>query len=60
MVRRRLVNGAERMELTGWSLARLDGYKAQGCFAKIIRFPTRLFGPFEGARAMARLPASAR
>ena len=46
----RLANGAERMELTGWSLARLDGYKAQGCFTKIIRFPTRLFGPIEGAR----------
>jgi hypothetical protein len=49
MVKRSLVNGAQRLELTGWSAARLDWYKAQGCFTEIIRYQTRLFIPIEGA-----------
>ena len=49
MLKRSLVNSAERLELTGWSAARLDWYKAQGCFTEIIRFQTRLFIPLEGA-----------
>jgi hypothetical protein len=49
MLKRSLVNSAERLELTGWSAARLDWYKARGCFTEIIRFQTRLFIPLEGA-----------
>jgi hypothetical protein len=41
-LKRSLVNGTQRLELTGWSIARLDWYKAQGCFTEIIRFQTRL------------------
>jgi len=49
MLKRSLVNGTQRLELTGWSASRLDWYKAQGCFTDIIRFQTRLFVPLEGA-----------
>jgi hypothetical protein len=60
MVKRSLVNGSQRIELTGWSVARLDWYKAQGCFTEIIRYQTRLFVPIEGAASViARLAASA-
>lgn len=48
-LKRSLVNGTQRLELTGWSIARLDWYKAQGCFTEIIRFQTRLFVPLETA-----------
>ena len=48
-VKRSLVNGSQRIELTGWSVARLDWYKAQGCFTEIIRYRTRLFVPLDGA-----------
>lgn len=48
-LKRSLVGGAQRLELTGWSAARLDWYKAQGCFTEIIRYQTRLFVPTEGA-----------
>jgi hypothetical protein len=58
MVKRSLVNGSQRLELTGWSAARLDWYKAQGCFTEIIRYQTRLFVPIEGAASViARLAA---
>jgi hypothetical protein len=60
MVKRSLVNGSQRLELTGWSVARLDWYKAQGCFTEIIRYQTRLFVPIEGAASViARLASSA-
>ena len=60
MVKRSLVNAAQRIELTGWGVARLDWYKAQGCFTEIIRYQTRLFVPIEGAASViARLAASA-
>ncbi|HEY9578601.1 MAG TPA: bifunctional class I SAM-dependent methyltransferase/DEAD/DEAH box helicase [Rhizorhapis sp.] len=60
MVKRSLVNGSQRIELNGWSVARLDWYKAQGCFTEIIRYQTRLFVPIEGAASViARLAASA-
>jgi predicted RNA methylase len=60
MVKRSLVNGSQRIELTGWSAARLDWYKAQGCFTEIIRYQTRLFVPIEGAPSVvARLAPSA-
>lgn len=60
MVKRSLVNGSQRIELTGWSAARLDWYKAQGCFTEIIRYQTRLFVPIEGAvSVIARLASSA-
>ena len=55
-LKRSLVGGLQRLELTGWSAARLDWYKAQGCFAEIIRYQTRLFVPLDGAPAvLARL-----
>lgn len=58
MVKRSLVNGSQRLELTGWSAARLDWYKAQGCFTEIIRYQTRIFVPIEGAASViARLVA---
>jgi len=60
MVKRSLVNGSQRLELTGWSAARLDWYKAHGCFTEIIRYQTRLFVPIEGsASVIARLASSA-
>ncbi|WP_299309638.1 bifunctional class I SAM-dependent methyltransferase/DEAD/DEAH box helicase [uncultured Croceicoccus sp.] len=49
MLKRSLVNGSQRLEVTGWSAARLDWYKAQGCFTEIIRYKTRLFVPTDGA-----------
>jgi hypothetical protein len=49
IVKRSLVNGSQRIELTGWSPARLDWYKAQGCFTEIIRYQTRLFVPVANA-----------
>ena len=52
MVKRSLVNGSQRIELTGWSVARLDWYKAQGCFTEIIRYQTRMFVPIEGAASV--------
>ena len=52
VVKRSLVNGSQRLELTGWSAARLDWYKAQGCFTEIIRYQTRLFVPIEGAASV--------
>ena len=59
MVKRSLVNGSQRLELTGWSSARLEWYKAQGCFIEIIRYQTRLFVPLEGAAGViARLAPS--
>lgn len=55
-LKRSLVNGGQRLELTGWSGARLDWYKAQGCFTEIIRYQTRLFVPLDGAPSiLARL-----
>jgi hypothetical protein len=60
MVKCSLVNGSQRLELTGWSAARLDWFKAQGCFTEIIRYQTRLFVPIEGAASViARLAQSA-
>jgi hypothetical protein len=52
LVKRSLVNGVQRLELTGWSVARLDWYKAQGCFTEIIRYQTRLFVPTDQANAI--------
>jgi hypothetical protein len=55
-LKRSLVNGSQRLELTGWSAARLDWYKAQGCFTEIIRYQTRLFLPLnEGAAIISTL-----
>jgi hypothetical protein len=48
-LKRSLVGGTQRLELAGWSAARLDWYKAQGCFTEIIRYQTRLFLPLDGA-----------
>lgn len=51
-LKRSLVNGSQRLELTGWSAARLDWYKAAGCFTEIIRYQTRLFVPTSSAAAV--------
>lgn len=48
-VRRALVNGSQRLELSGFSAARLGWYKALGCFTEIIRYRTRLFVPVDRA-----------
>ncbi|MXO61406.1 strawberry notch family protein [Qipengyuania oceanensis] len=55
-LKRSLVNGAQRLELAGWSAPRLDWYKAHGCFTEIIRYQTRLFVPTTSAvSVLARL-----
>ena len=55
-LKRSLVNGAQRLELAGWSASRLDWYKTHGCFTEIIRYQTRLFVPTTNAVAvLARL-----
>lgn len=60
-LKRSLVNGSQRLELTGWSAARLDWYKAHGCFTEIIRYQTRLFVPrAEGVAIISRLESKRR
>jgi predicted RNA methylase len=49
LLKRALVNGGQRLELGGFSAARLAWYKAQGCFTEIIRYQTRLFVPVDRA-----------
>jgi predicted RNA methylase len=44
-LKRALVGGEQRLELTGFEPARLPEYKALGCFTEIIRYQTRLFAP---------------
>lgn len=56
-VKRSLVGGEQRLELTGFSPDRLDWYKGKGCFTEIIRYRTRLFVPV--SRASSVLPALA-
>lgn len=51
-IKRSLVNGSQRLELIGFSPARLAWYKAQGCFTEIIRYQTRLFVPVDQAAAV--------
>jgi P-loop containing NTP hydrolase pore-1/C-terminal domain on Strawberry notch homologue len=60
MLKRSLVNGSQRLELTGWSAERLAWYKAQGCFTEIIRYQTRLFLPLAGANPVLACLANAR
>ena len=56
ILKRSLVNGSQRLELAGFSAARLPWYKAQGCFTEIIRYQTRLFVPVDrAAEVLARL-----
>ncbi|BBC71634.1 methylase [Altererythrobacter sp. B11] len=57
MVKRSLVGGEQRLELTGYAPERLEWYKAKGCFTEIIRYRTRLFVPV--SRASSVLPALA-
>jgi hypothetical protein len=52
VLKRSLVNGSRRLELTGFSPERLPWYKAQGCFTEIIRYQTRLFVPVDRAAAV--------
>ena len=56
-VKRSLVGGEQRLELTGFSPDRLDWYKGKGCFTEIIRYRTRLFVPVSEASSV--LPALA-
>lgn len=44
-LKRSLVGGEQRLEITGFDPARLPEYKAYGCFTEIIRYQTRLFVP---------------
>jgi hypothetical protein len=56
ILKRTLVNGSQRLELAGFSPARLAWYKAQGCFTEIIRYQTRLFVPVDRpAEVIARM-----
>ncbi|MEP2725012.1 hypothetical protein [Roseibium sp.] len=48
-IKRSLVGGEQRLELTGYAPERLDWYKAKGCFTEIIRYRTRLFVPVSKA-----------
>lgn len=48
-LKRSLVGGAQRLELTGFEAPRLPEYKALGCFTEIIRYQTRLFVPVDRA-----------
>jgi predicted RNA methylase len=58
ILKRSLVNGSQRLELCGYSAARLGWYKAQGCFTEIIRYQTRLFVPVDqAAEVLMRLPS---
>ena len=58
ILKRALVNGSQRLELEGFSAARLAWYKAQGCFTEIIRYQTRLFVPVDhAADVLGRLSA---
>jgi hypothetical protein len=58
ILKRALVNSSQRLELQGFSAARLGWYKAQGCFTEIIRFQTRLFVPVDcAAKVLASLAA---
>lgn len=58
ILKRSLVNGSQRLELTGYAPARLPWYKAQGCFTEIIRYQTRLFVPVDRAvEVLTRLQA---
>ena len=56
-IKRSLVGGEQRLELTGFSPDRLDWYKGKGCFTEIIRYRTRLFVPVSAASSV--LPALA-
>jgi hypothetical protein len=52
------VNGTQRLELAGYSAARLAWYKAQGCFTEVIRYQTRLFVAVDDAATiLARITA---
>jgi hypothetical protein len=56
LLKRSLVNNSQRLELVGYSPARLGWYKAQGCFTEIIRYQTRLFVPVDrGGEVLRRL-----
>ena len=54
IVKRALVNNSQRLELAGFSAARLGWYKAQGCFTEVIRYQTRLFVPVDRAAPVLR------
>ena len=58
MAKRSLVNGSQRLELTGFSAERLAWYKSKGCFTEIIRYRTRLFVPVnEASQILEKLAA---
>nr|WP_234716250.1 strawberry notch C-terminal domain-containing protein [Sphingopyxis macrogoltabida] len=51
-IKRSLVNGSQRIELTGYPHERLAWFKAAGCFTEIIQYRTRLFVPTASADAV--------
>lgn len=51
-LKRSLVNGSQRLEISGFGPGRLSWYKAQGCFTEVIRYQTRLFVPLNRAAAV--------
>jgi hypothetical protein len=59
-LKRSLVNGSQRLELAGFSAARLTWYKSLGCFTEIVRYQTRLFVPIDiAAELVTRLLSTA-
>ena len=57
-LKRSLVGGSQRLELTGFEPARLPELKALGCFVEIIRYQTRLFVPVPRAAEIVAALAS--
>ena len=47
VVKRSLVNGQQRVEMTGCPAAQLPWLKSLGCFTEIIRYTTRVFVPLD-------------
>ena len=52
VLKRSLVNSSQCLELAGFSAARLQWYKAEGCFTEVIRYQTRLFVPVDRAASV--------
>ncbi|MBA3897130.1 MAG: strawberry notch C-terminal domain-containing protein, partial [Sphingomonadaceae bacterium] len=51
-VKRSLVNGQQRVELSGCPAAQLPWLKSLGCFTEIIRYTTRVFVPIDQVEAI--------
>ena len=51
-VKRSLVNGRQRVEITGCPAAQLGWMKQLGCFTEVIRYTTRVFVPVDRTEAI--------